>query len=136
MGSRTRTAVVPAVAIRHFIAQPPEVEHTIHAGQNVILGHQPIERPRNEQFQLAASLASQHIVASQKRTQDMGAENHGGRAFSTPPMIGTVLSHTQVQTTARYAHLARDTVKASARLHRRQHRRRSWNSGIVALLLV
>ena len=30
------------------------------------------------------------------------------------PMIGKLLGHTQVQTTARYAHLARDTVKASA----------------------
>ena len=30
------------------------------------------------------------------------------------PMIGKLLGHTQVQTSARYAHLARDTVKASA----------------------
>ena len=44
----TRTAVVPAVAIRHFLAQPPKVEHTIHPGQNMILGHQLIERPGNE----------------------------------------------------------------------------------------
>ena len=29
-------------------------------------------------------------------------------------MIGKLLGHTQVQTTARYAHLARDSVKASA----------------------
>ena len=32
------------------------------------------------------------------------------------PMIGKLLGHTQVQTTARYAHLARDTMKASATL--------------------
>ena len=30
------------------------------------------------------------------------------------PMIGKLLGHTQVQTTARYAHLARDTMKVSA----------------------
>ena len=30
------------------------------------------------------------------------------------PMIGKLLGHIQVQTPARYAHLARDTVKASA----------------------
>ncbi len=30
------------------------------------------------------------------------------------PMIGKLLGHTQVQTTARYAHLARESVKASA----------------------
>ena len=29
-------------------------------------------------------------------------------------MIGKLLGHTQVRTTARYAHLARDSVKASA----------------------
>ncbi len=29
-------------------------------------------------------------------------------------MIGKLLGHIQVQTTARYAHLARDTAKASA----------------------
>ena len=32
------------------------------------------------------------------------------------PMIGKLLGHTQVQTTARYAHLAQDTVRASAAL--------------------
>ena len=37
------------------------------------------------------------------------------------PMIGKLLGHTQVQTTARYAHLARDTVSP----HRRQYRTRS-----------
>ena len=29
-------------------------------------------------------------------------------------MIGKLLGHTQIQTTARYAHLERDSVKASA----------------------
>ena len=29
------------------------------------------------------------------------------------PMIGKLLGHTQVQTTARYAHLANESVKAS-----------------------
>ena len=29
------------------------------------------------------------------------------------PMIGKFLGHTQIQTTARYAHLAQDTVKAT-----------------------
>ena len=30
------------------------------------------------------------------------------------PMIGKLLGHTQVQTTARYAHLANDSLKAAA----------------------
>ena len=32
-------------------------------------------------------------------------------------MIGKLVGHTQLQTTARYAHLARDTVKASPARH-------------------
>ena len=31
-----------------------------------------------------------------------------------PPMIGKLLGHTQVETTARHAHLARDSVRESA----------------------
>ncbi|WP_413207932.1 tyrosine-type recombinase/integrase [Rhodospirillum sp. A1_3_36] len=31
------------------------------------------------------------------------------------PMIGKLLGHTRIQTTARYAHLANDPVKAAAR---------------------
>jgi site-specific recombinase XerD len=31
------------------------------------------------------------------------------------PMIGKLLGHTQIQTTARYAHLANDPVTAAAR---------------------
>ena len=38
------------------------------------------------------------------------------------PMIGKLLGHTQVQTTARYAHLAQDTSEGLRRAHRRQHR--------------
>ena len=30
------------------------------------------------------------------------------------PMIGKLLGHTQIETTARYAHLARDSVQESA----------------------
>ena len=30
------------------------------------------------------------------------------------PMIGKLLGHTQVQTTARYAHLARDSIQTAA----------------------
>ena len=32
----------------------------------------------------------------------------------SPPMIGKLLGHTQVQTTARYAHLARDSIQNAA----------------------
>ena len=39
-------------------------------------------------------------------------------------MIGRLLGHTQVQTTARYAHLARDSIQNARRPHNRQHRPR------------
>jgi hypothetical protein len=39
------------------------------------------------------------------------------------PIIGKMLGHTQAATTARYAHLASDPVKAAAAAGRRQDRR-------------
>lgn len=36
-----------------------------------------------------------------------------GIGFFNNPMIGKLLGHTQVQTTARYAHLANESIKAS-----------------------
>ena len=41
----------------------------------------------------------------------------GARALGeSMPMIGKLLGHTRVQTTARYAHLAADPVKAAERV--------------------
>ena len=43
--------------------------------------------------------------------------SYASRALSLDeslPMIGRLLGHTQVETTARYAHLAQDSVKESA----------------------
>ena len=43
--------------------------------------------------------------------------SHASRALSlgeSLPMIGKLLGHRKVQTTARYAHLARDSVKVAA----------------------
>ena len=40
------------------------------------------------------------------------------------PMIGRLLGHRRVETTARYAHLARDFGEGIRRAHRRQHCRR------------
>ena len=39
-------------------------------------------------------------------------------------MIGKLLGHADIQSTARYAHLARETERLSAARVRRQHRRR------------
>ena len=44
------------------------------------------------------------------------------------PMIGKLLGHTQVQTTARYAHLARDTVRPRQPRWRRASGRTSCRS--------
>ena len=45
-------------------------------------------------------------------------------------MIGKLLGHTKVQTTARYAHLANDSVKGRRKPHRQQNRR---SGGVVCL---
>ena len=85
-GGRAGGAAHPRRLLHLRLARgSPKVENTIHAGQDMILGHQLIERAGNEQFQLIATLASQHLVASQNRTQNKDTENHACQAFSTAP---------------------------------------------------
>ena len=51
------------------------------------------------------------------RIHDFAPQSFASRALAlgeSLPMIGKLLGHTQVQTTARYAHLQRDSIKASA----------------------
>ena len=47
------------------------------------------------------------------------------------PMIGKLLGHSQIQTTARYAHLARDSIPGIGRQSSRQHRRGHIVRGLV-----
>ena len=56
------------------------------------------------------------VVAEGDRNNDL-SHSYASRALSLGeglPMIGKLLGHRKVQTTARYAHLARDSVKAAA----------------------
>ena len=41
-----RSTVVRAITIRHFLAQPTQVENAVHAGQYVIFGNQPFRASR------------------------------------------------------------------------------------------
>ena len=50
-------------------------------------------------------------IAAQKQNTSENDQLTLGESLS---MIGKMLGHRKVQTTARYAHLARDSVKASA----------------------
>ena len=54
------TTVVRAITIRHLLAQPAQVQNPVHAGQNVILGNQLLQRTGHEQVHLGAVPASQH----------------------------------------------------------------------------
>ena len=61
------------------------------------------------------------IVCERARLADMRLHDcrhsYASRALAlgeSLPMIGRLLGHTQVETTARYAHLAQDSVKESA----------------------
>ncbi len=51
-------AVVRAIAVRRFLAQPAKVHNTVHAGRNVILRRRLFQRTGAERFQLVAALAS------------------------------------------------------------------------------
>ena len=59
-------AVVGAIAIRNLFAQPAEVENPIDPRQDVILGHQLLQRPGNEQLHLLAIFQTQHLVGLQR----------------------------------------------------------------------
>ena len=69
-----------------------------------------------------AALLAIFYRASARRPSQTGLRLHDPRlSFASRalalgeslPMIGKLLGHTQVQTTARYAHLANESVKAS-----------------------
>ncbi len=80
----------------------------------VIPGHKPGARMRNldDPWQIVRARADLEEV----RLHDL-RHSFASRALAlgeSLPMIGKLLGHTQIQTTARYAHLARDSVKVSA----------------------
>ena len=71
-------------------------------------------------FHLSLIVLDPHRVAliatSQKTIHDI-RHSFASRALAlgeSLPMIGKLLGHTQIQTTARYAHLARDSIRVSA----------------------
>src|SRR3954464_5443337 len=55
-----RPAVVGTVEISHLIPQPREIEHAIHTGEDVIVGHKLAQGTSDKQLQLIALLAPQH----------------------------------------------------------------------------
>src|SRR3954447_27073171 len=58
--SGSRPAVVGTVEISHLIPQPREIEHAIHTGEDVIVGHKLAQGTSDKQLQLIALLAPQH----------------------------------------------------------------------------
>ena len=71
--------------------------------------HEPTDRTR-----------AVHAEPREPRARESGAKDNGPIRSArhgqneTKMMIGKLLGHRKVQTTARYAHLARDSVKAAA----------------------
>ena len=64
---------------------------------------------------MACAVSREKGARHQPRLHDL-RHTFASRALAlgeTLPVIGKLLSHTQVQTTARYAHLANESVKAS-----------------------
>ena len=80
----------------------------------MILRNQLLKRAGDEQFQLAAVLVTPTSGGSLRSNTRYDAVSHNLEAFSNNPMIGRLLGHADIGSTARYAHLARDTEKVSA----------------------
>ena len=62
-GVDTRTTHVRAVAIRHLLAKPTQIQNTVHTDQDVILRQQFLQCTGHEQIHLFAPLASQHLLS-------------------------------------------------------------------------
>jgi hypothetical protein len=63
LGIDPGAAFVRAVAVRHRRAQPAQIEHTINADENVIVGEQRAQRSSDKQLGLAPILLPQHLAA-------------------------------------------------------------------------
>ena len=109
--SKTGPRVVPlSPASAKVLADLPRVS----GNPWVIPGHKPGTYMKNldDPWQIIRTRAGLENV----RLHDL-RHSFASRALALGenlPMIGKLLGHTQIQTTARYAHLERDSVKASA----------------------
>jgi integrase len=102
----------------------------VHIGQTVIDVLNGIERVEDNPYVIIGTLPQAHLTDMQKpwrrirklaslpevRIHDLRHTfaSAGLTVGEGLPMIGKLLGHTQVQTTARYAHLATDPIKAAA----------------------
>src|SRR5512134_385320 len=68
LGVDARPAVTVTVQTGHFLTQPGQIEHPVYPGQKVVFGDQLTQRTTDEQLQLTALLAPQHLVASPSHT--------------------------------------------------------------------
>jgi hypothetical protein len=71
----TRAAgTIRRVAVSHCGTEPGQVEHAVHACQNMVIGYQVAQRPRHQKLALASLSAAQHdadtqIVASSSESE-------------------------------------------------------------------
>ena len=62
LGIDPRPPVRLAVKLGDLRPKPGEVEHAIHSGEDMIVGHELPQRPRHEQLKLIAFLPSEHAA--------------------------------------------------------------------------
>jgi integrase len=77
--------------------------------RRMVLGYVNVVTPEQ-----ARAMAIQHLAALRQGVDPLAERDTAVAAGQGLPMIGKLLGHTQVATTARYAHLAADPVKAAA----------------------
>ena len=103
---------------------------TVHLGSAVVNRLKAIKKPEDNEFVITGKKSGGHLTDLQhpwrrvRKTAKLdGVRLHDLRhSFASRglvvgeglPMIGKLLGHTQVQTTARYAHLANDPIKSAA----------------------
>src|SRR5512134_3010478 len=85
LGVDARPAVTVTVQTSHFLTQPGQIEHPVHPRQKVVVGDQLTQRTTDEQLQLTALLAPQHLVASPTQaTTILSKESRPCGFFNSP----------------------------------------------------
>src|SRR5512134_515620 len=85
LGVDARPAVTVTVQTGHFLTQPGQIEHPVHPRQKVVVRDQLPQRTTDEQLQLTALLAPQHLVASPTQaTTILSKESRPCGFFNSP----------------------------------------------------
>jgi hypothetical protein len=81
LGINPGTAILGAIEVGHFSAEPPKIKNLIYLHQHMVIRDQTPQRPGDEKFQLPAFFPTQHRNPSAAVQQ---SESETSDFFNTP----------------------------------------------------